>query len=144
MKSRIVVMLFALAFCLSLAANAQLNSPEGIVLDSSDNLWVANGGLNQVLALNPRTGKIRNTITDGVNGPARLQIVGADLWVLNGVGNNITVYTDLDKPGAELIQTISNGDKIVRSLEQWLTLTVTFIFRAAKATMSSPPTSMAA
>jgi sugar lactone lactonase YvrE len=110
------IMLIELVFCLSLTANAQLSGPGGLVFDSSGNLWVANWGPNQVLELNPKTGVILNTITDGVNGPSRLQLVGVDLWVLNTTGNNITVYTDLGSPGAKLVQTISTGSEIEFSL----------------------------
>jgi hypothetical protein len=103
-----IATLSALVLCLSLAAHAQLNNPGGLLFDNSGNLWVTNGGLNQVLELNPTTGAILNTITNGISGPSRLQLVGADLWVLNTTGNNITVYTDLSNPGAKLVRTISN------------------------------------
>jgi len=109
MKSTLVV-LSALVLCLSVTAGAQLNSPQGIVFDSSDNLWVANGGANQVLELDPTTGAVLNTITQGLNDPTRLQFVGADLWVSNLSSNNITVYGNLISPGGTLLETINNSN----------------------------------
>jgi sugar lactone lactonase YvrE len=104
-----IAMLSALALCLSFAANAQLSNPNGLAFDSAGNLWVTNGGFNQVLELNPMTGVILNTITRGLDNPTRLQFVGSDLYVLNTNGNNITEYDKLTKAGAHLVQTISNN-----------------------------------
>jgi len=109
-------MLAALALCLSLAANAQLNNPNNILFDGSGNLWVANYGANNVLELNATTGAVLNTITNGLNGPTRLQFVGGDLYVLNTTGNTITIYTDLSAPGAKLVRTIDIPSSITRSL----------------------------
>ena len=109
-------MLAALALCLSLAANAQLNNPNNILFDGSGNLWVANYGANSVLELNATTGAVLNTITNGLNGPTRLQFVGGGLYVLNTTGNTITIYTDLSAPGAKLVRTIDIPSSITRSL----------------------------
>lgn len=114
MKSRIVVMLVALAFCLPVCAHAQFNSPEGILFDSKGNLWLANGGDNNVLELsiniNTCTATTLNTITNGVNGPSRLAFDSfGNLWVANGGNNTLTVYGDLGAPGGQLLQTISNS-----------------------------------
>jgi sugar lactone lactonase YvrE len=100
----------ALALGLSLAATAQLNNPNGIAFDSTGNLWIANYGANQVLELNPVSGAILNTITQGLDAPTRLLFVGTELWVANTNGNNITVYGNLSNPGATLIKTINNGN----------------------------------
>jgi len=108
MKCRISI-LGAMALCLSLTANAQLNNPNAILFDSSGNLWVANAGDNQVLELNPANGSVLNTITQGLSDPTRLLFVGAELYVLNTVGNNITVYNQLTKAGGNLVRTISNS-----------------------------------
>ena len=100
-----IVMLGVIALCLSLTANAQLNGPGGLVFDSSGNLWVTNGGANQVLELNPTTGAVIKTITTGLNNPCRLQFASGDLYVLNRGGNNVTVYNSAGK----LLGTISSG-----------------------------------
>lgn len=91
MKYRIV-MLGALALCLSLTANAQFNNPNGIVFDSSGNLWLANSGANQVLKLRPSDGTILATITSHLDGPTRLVFAFGSLYVTNISGNNVTVY----------------------------------------------------
>jgi len=82
-----------LAVLFSLQARAQLNSPEGLAFYTAGNLWVANGGDNQVLELNPTTGAVLNTITNGISGPSRLAFDGAgNLYVTNDGANNVTVY----------------------------------------------------
>jgi len=104
MKFRLSI-LGALAFCLSLAAHAQLSGPGGLAFDASGNLWVTNGGANQVLALNPETGAVLETISTGLNNPSRLAFSGGDLYVLNTGGNNVTVYSP---SSLKLLRTISN------------------------------------
>lgn len=64
--------LAAVVIGVSLAANAQLNNPDNLAFDGSGNLWVANYGANDVLELNPTSGAVLNTITNGVSGPTRL------------------------------------------------------------------------
>ncbi len=105
-----ICLLGAMALCLSLTTNAQLNNPNAILFDSSGNLWVANAGDNQVLELNPSTGAVLNTITSGLSDPTRLLFVSGELYVLNTVGNNITVYNDLTTAGAHLVKTITNSN----------------------------------
>jgi sugar lactone lactonase YvrE len=105
MKSRVSI-LGALALCLSLAANAQLNNPANLAFDGSGNLWVANKG-NEVLELVPPGWTVGNTITNGVNGASRLFFVGSELYVLNTTGNNITIYDKLTTAGAKLAGTVS-------------------------------------
>ncbi len=100
-----IVMLGVIALCLSLTANAQLNGPGGLVFDGSGNLWVTNGGANQVLELNPTTGAVIKTITNGLNNPCRLQFALGDIYVLNRGSNDVTVYNSAGK----LLRTISSG-----------------------------------
>ena len=115
MKSKISI-LGALALCLSLTANAQLNNPNGLAFDSAGHLWVANAGANNVLELNATTGAVLNTITKGVNDPTRLFFVGSDLYVQNTTGNNITIYSSLGTRGAKLAGTINIPPTASRSL----------------------------
>jgi len=115
MTSKISI-LGALALCLSLTANAQLNNPNGLAFDSAGHLWVANAGADNVLELNATTGAVLNTITKGVNDPTRLLFVGSDLYVQNTAGNNITIYSSLGTPGAKLAGTINIPPTASRSL----------------------------
>jgi YVTN family beta-propeller protein len=104
----VVVRGFALSLGLSLAltANTQLSNPNGIVFDTSGNLWVANSGANQVLELDPANGTILNTITQGLNAPTRLTFAFGDLYVTNLNSNNVTVYNPTT---LALVQTISSS-----------------------------------
>jgi DNA-binding beta-propeller fold protein YncE len=85
----------SLGLCLPISANAQFNSPNGIVLDSAGNLWLANSGGNSVLEIDPTNGQVLNTITEAVSSPTRLAISGGDLYVTyvtNLGANTVTVY----------------------------------------------------
>ncbi len=105
-----ISILSAMGLCLSLAANAQLNNPNGLAFDSADHLWVANSGASQVLELNPSTGVVLNTITTGINQPARLAFDPyGTLWVANLGNNTITAYDNLTTAGGTLTETISNS-----------------------------------
>lgn len=107
MKSLAILALLGLV--LSLPAHAQLNGPQGVLFDSKGNLWVANGQGNNVLELDPSTGAILNTISNGVNGSTRLCIDSlGHLWVDDTGNNTITVYDKLEAPGAHLIKSITN------------------------------------
>jgi streptogramin lyase len=108
--------LSAVVICVSLTANAQLNNPNNIVFDDSGNLWVANYGANNVLELNPTSGAVLNTITNGISGPTRLFFVGSELYVLNTTGSNLTLYVDLSTAGAKLARTINIPSSVTRSL----------------------------
>jgi len=105
---RVLARCFTLSLGLGLAltANAQLNNPNGIALDSSGNLWVANSGANQVLELDPANGVVLNTITEAISSPTRLAFSGDDLYVTNIGNNTVTVYSMLT---LTLEKTISNA-----------------------------------
>ena len=70
------------------------NFPEGIGIDASDNVWIANGYTNNVVELSPK-GKILNTITVGRR-PHGLKIDRAntgDIWVMNTASDNVTALS---------------------------------------------------
>lgn len=94
------------AFLLAITANAQISSPSGIAFDSSGHLWVATGFANQVLEIDPSTGKVLKTITEGINNPTRLCFAtNSILYVANSSGNNITAY---DIRTLKLVRTVSD------------------------------------
>jgi streptogramin lyase len=115
MKSKISMLTASVLF-LSLTVFAQLNGPGGIAFDPSGNLWVANGGANQILEMNPSSGAVLNTITTGVDGPTRLFFANGYLWVLNTAANTITYYNSLTTSGGKLVNTIKIPTKVTRSL----------------------------
>jgi sugar lactone lactonase YvrE len=96
----------ALALCLSLTANAQLNNPQGLAFDSTGHLWVANAGANNVLEMSA-AGVVLNTITNGVNSPSQVFFVNGNLYVLNTGAYTITEYDNLTQAGATLVSTTS-------------------------------------
>lgn len=99
-------LLIASTLVLGMAANAQITSPSGIAFDSSGHLWVATGMANQVLEIDPSTGKVLKTITEGINNPTRLCFATKSiLYVANSSGNNITAY---DIQTLKLVRTVSN------------------------------------
>jgi len=98
--------LAGLALSLALPALAQFNNPNGIVFDYAGHLWLANSGDNNVLELDPATGKVYNSITEGISAPTRLTFASGDLYVTNLGTNNITVY---DHETLALKQTITNS-----------------------------------
>jgi hypothetical protein len=105
MKMKLGILAAALA-CLSLAAHAQLSNPKNLAFDSAGNLWVVNQNSNQLLELNPSTGAVLNTITQGLSEPDALAYVSPYLYVSNVSGNNVTVYNTTT---LALVNTFSNG-----------------------------------
>jgi streptogramin lyase len=112
----LIATLAGLLLLLSIPASASdpFNNPNGIVFDSSGNLWLANAGDNNVLELSINASKctfnILNTITNGISNPTRLAFDSqGNLWVTNWGQNNVTVYDNLSSQGASLIATISNS-----------------------------------
>src|ERR1700680_4054980 len=70
------------------------NYPEGIGIDASDNVWIANRYTDDVVELNPK-GKILNTITVGKR-PHGLKIDRANtgnIWVMNTASDNVTALS---------------------------------------------------
>jgi len=102
--------LVGMALLLVLPASAQFNNPNGILFDAKGNLWLANSGDNNVLELNPSTGAILNTITNGVSSPTRLAFDSQGrLWVTNLGNNTVTTYTNLSVSGAKLVGTLTSS-----------------------------------
>jgi hypothetical protein len=92
-----------------------LNGPGGLVFDSAGNLYVANGGGNEVLVYS-ETGASSSAptltetgaITNGINNPTRLAFDAAGYLYVTNLGNNtVTVY--LPSNPNTIVQTISNG-----------------------------------
>jgi hypothetical protein len=99
--ARLFTSLFAVTLCLAALTSASfaktnpLNSPIGLAVDASGNLYVANQNTNQILVFNSayaqQTGK---TITNGIAEPTGVAIDAyGNLWVANYSNNSITEYT---------------------------------------------------
>ena len=104
---RNISLLSGLLLSLLMTAAAQLTVPNGIAFDSNGLLWVANNRPDQILEIDPSTGNVLNTITEGLNNPLRLFFAtDSILYVANGKGNNITVY---NIQTLKLVRTISTS-----------------------------------
>src|SRR5208282_4111859 len=96
-KSRIVVMLVALAFCLPVCAHAQFNSTEVILFDSFGNLWVANGGNNTLTVfgdLGAPGGQLLQTISNSaISRPLGLAVDAyGDFYVADNSNNSVVAF----------------------------------------------------
>lgn len=96
---------FALAGVLGVlpaSAGTTLAHPEGLVIDHSGVLWVANAGADQVQSYDistlPPTAGL--TISRDISGPTRLAAFQGKIYVANTRGNTVTVYNA--KTGAEI------------------------------------------
>jgi hypothetical protein len=94
-------------------------TPFRLALDSSGNLYVANGppGAEEpssVTVYVSGSNTLMRTITQGVNGPQAVTLDHSDnLYVANSTGEDVTVYA----PGStSVLQTISNGISYPESL----------------------------
>ncbi|HUO06542.1 MAG TPA: hypothetical protein VMU16_15210 [Candidatus Binataceae bacterium] len=99
-------------------ANTTLNQPQGIALDSSDNVYVTNKGSNTVLIFPARSnGNVPPVRTisgggSGLNNPQGVAVdVNGQIYVTNFGNNTVTVYrAGLDNTaGSTPIVTISGG-----------------------------------
>jgi sugar lactone lactonase YvrE len=76
-------------------ANAGLDIPEGLVLDSSGDLFVANGGNSTIEEFNSSgTGSVFATASSGLSFPTGLAFDGSgDLFVANSANNTIEKFS---------------------------------------------------
>jgi DNA-binding beta-propeller fold protein YncE len=80
------------------------NSPEGIVIDASGFLWVANTDLNTLSFFSPHQsgqsllfgglGDSPLNATNGLNGPTRIAVSGNEVYVTNAAGDTVTIWND--------------------------------------------------
>ena len=72
---------------------ASVNVPEGVVYDSSSNLYVAEYYQNAILKITPG-GQVTNFATAGLSGPVGLAIdANGNIYAANNSANTITKYT---------------------------------------------------
>jgi len=99
--TRLLSSAFALTLSLGILASAAtppplpLNSPQGLAVDASGNLWVSNTNANYVLKYNSAyVQQTAKTITKGIKTPVNLALDPyGNLWVSNFFGNTITEYS---------------------------------------------------
>ncbi|MGB8010595.1 MAG: hypothetical protein WCF68_03215 [Terriglobales bacterium] len=95
--ARIALTLLCLALLTSasLAATNPLANPLGMAVDAKGNLWVANGGGENILVFSPGYAlQKKDTITQGVSEPTGVAFDSlGNLWVSNYTGT-VTEYTD--------------------------------------------------
>jgi len=87
--------------------NNDISAPDAVAVDASGNLWVANVGGGNVIALAPGGTPIpADMITMGLAPPTALAFDGSGkLWVTNGVGTTITAYV----PGTNTVANTISG-----------------------------------
>jgi YVTN family beta-propeller protein len=66
-------------------------SPNGIAFDGRY-VWVVNGIDDNVIALSPKTGASRRTVSVG-DGPIGICFDGASIWVANHLDNTVDKFT---------------------------------------------------
>jgi hypothetical protein len=108
--SRIAATLLCLAAFAtgSFAATNPLKAPQGLAVDASGNLWVANSGDNNIVVFSDKYKQQTSmTITQGVSKPSALAFDPlGNLWVANFGNSSVTEYTaGTQNTGA----TITNG-----------------------------------
>lgn len=73
--------------------HAQLSAPQGIIFDTKGRLWVANSSANNVQQIDPTSGNVLATITEGISNPTRLAFdAEGRVYVANESANTVTVY----------------------------------------------------
>jgi virginiamycin B lyase len=88
----------------------EVNSPVGLVLDNSDNLWITNAGTSIFFKLDPDSGNIVEFVTS----KASPRVYGSD------GNNNLHHAPTLEKKHYNITTTIENISKVVYTLPYWL------------------------
>jgi DNA-binding beta-propeller fold protein YncE len=97
---------FALWVPASFAANHSLNRPNGLAVDATGNLYVANQGGNQILVYNAAYKQMATkTITQNIHSPIQVALdPQGDVWVLNVDPTNSTseYFTEFAPTGNQI------------------------------------------
>ena len=88
----------------------EVNSPVGLVLDNSDNLWITNAGTSIFFKLDPDSGTIAKFVTS----KASPRVYGIDS------NNNLQLAPSVEKKNYNTISTIKNMSKVVYTLPYWI------------------------
>ncbi|MGA9150323.1 MAG: hypothetical protein WBZ36_07080 [Candidatus Nitrosopolaris sp.] len=88
----------------------EVNSPVGLVLDNSDNLWITNAGTSIFFKLDPDSG----TIVEFVTSKASPRVYGNDSY------NNLYQAPTVEKKNYNITTTIENMSKVVYTLPYWI------------------------
>jgi virginiamycin B lyase len=88
----------------------EVNSPVGLVLDNSDNLWITNAGTSLFFKLDPDSG----TIVEFVTSKASPRVYGSDN------NNNLHHAPTVEKKNYNTTSTMENMSKVVYTLPYWI------------------------
>lgn len=88
----------------------EVNSPVGLVMDNSDNLWITNAGTSIFFKLDPDSG----TIVEFVTSKASPRVYG------NDSNNNLHQAPTVEKKNYNTTTTIQNMSKVVYTLPYWI------------------------
>lgn len=88
----------------------EVNSPVGLVLDNSDNLWITNAGTSIFFKLDPDSGAIVEFVTS----KASPRVYGNDSY------NNLHLAPTVEKKNYNTTSTIENMSKVVYTLPYWI------------------------